>query len=335
MAFERSVILKKEGYDPFIDYLKAYSIFCVVFAHSLPVVLYNYTLFWVWGSMQVPMFVLIQVFNAYKKETRPHLSYIKLIKRIILPFIVVQLILLSTCFADVKSSKEELLKFVVGGGKGPGSYYFWVYLQIAIFLPILWKFMNKVSSKALLFTFLFGSIGIEVIFSIVDFPDWLYRLLAIRYLFLIYLAYTIWVKKGVIINWNTILLSLLSISVVLFFYYTDFNLEPLFYNTAWETHRWICYFYVATLMVYFLWLFYNKAVKVEWLDKAIKTIGKCSYEIFLIQMLVFVFVKGILNSIEEPFIRLPLSLVSLIVLSLVLGVGFKYYVIDKCNFLRT
>ena len=331
----RVISFNKTGYDPFIDYLKAYSIFCVVFAHCLPVELYNYTLFWVWGSMQVPMFVLIQTFHAYKKETQPHLNYIKLIKRIILPFIAVQLILLLTCFIDVNTSKENLLKFIVGGGKGPGTYYFWIYLQIAILLPVLWKFMSKASRGTLLVTFLVVSIGTEVLFSIVNLPDWIYRLFAIRYVFLIYLAYTIWIKESVIINWKTILLSLLSISVVLFFNYTDFDLEPLFYNTAWETHRWICYFYVATLMVFFLWLFYKKAVKVEWLDKAIKTIGKCSYEIFLIQMLVFVFLKGNFNSIEAPFIRLPISIVSLIVLSLVLGVGFKYYVIDKCKFLRT
>ena len=65
------IVFNKAGYDPFIDYLKAYSIFCVVFAHCLPIELYNYTLFYVWGSMQVPMFILIQAFHALKKNEKP------------------------------------------------------------------------------------------------------------------------------------------------------------------------------------------------------------------------------------------------------------------------
>lgn len=90
----RALSFNKTGYDPFIDFLKAYSIICVVVAHILPAEFYKYILFQAWGDMQVPMFVLIQVFHAYKKEVQPKLNWASLLKRICLPFIVVQLVII-------------------------------------------------------------------------------------------------------------------------------------------------------------------------------------------------------------------------------------------------
>lgn len=89
----KALTFNKTGYDSFIDFLKAYSIICVVIAHILPSEFYKYILFQVWGDMQVPMFVLIQVFHAYKKEVRPKINWSSLLKRIFLPFIAVQAII--------------------------------------------------------------------------------------------------------------------------------------------------------------------------------------------------------------------------------------------------
>ena len=86
----KAISFNKTGYDPFIDFLKAYSIICVVIAHILPAEFYKYILFQVWGDMQVPMFVLIQVFHAYKKGLKPQLNWSILFKRICLPFAAIQ-----------------------------------------------------------------------------------------------------------------------------------------------------------------------------------------------------------------------------------------------------
>ena len=59
-----SITLQKEGYDPFIDYLKGVCIFLVVLTHFLPHT--EYILFPLWGDQVVPLFLLIQVFHAYK-----------------------------------------------------------------------------------------------------------------------------------------------------------------------------------------------------------------------------------------------------------------------------
>ncbi len=86
----KAISFNKTGYDPFIDFLKAYSIICVVIAHILPAEFYKYILFQVWGDMQVPMFVLIQVFHAYKKGLKPQLNWSILFKRICFPFAAIQ-----------------------------------------------------------------------------------------------------------------------------------------------------------------------------------------------------------------------------------------------------
>ena len=64
---EDRVVLKTDGYDPFIDFLKGMCIVFVILDHSFPSKIDYYTLFAVWGKSAVPLFLLIQVFHAYKK----------------------------------------------------------------------------------------------------------------------------------------------------------------------------------------------------------------------------------------------------------------------------
>ena len=91
--WKKTITFNLSGYDPFIDFLKAYSIIFVVISHILPLGYYKYIFFDVWGNMQVPMFVLIQVFHAYKKNVKPKLNWKSLFKRICLPYVAVQAVI--------------------------------------------------------------------------------------------------------------------------------------------------------------------------------------------------------------------------------------------------
>lgn len=281
----KALSFNKTGYDPFIDFLKAYSIICVVVAHILPAEFYKYILFQVWGDMQVPMFVLIQVFHAYKKEVQPKLNCASLLKRIFLPFIVVQLVIIG--FKSLTGGGNLWSSFLTSGGYGPGSYYIWIYLQIAVLLVILWPWLKKLSIRQALFIGVTVSVGFEILFSVISLPEWIYRLLCVRYLFLIPLG-MIWIEKGVELNRRTIMLSILSIVAVLFFVFTQYNLEPVFYTTGWKTHRWICYFYLPILLTYALWLIFKKVNSFQKFSHVVNEIAKSSYEIYLIQMIVLV-----------------------------------------------
>lgn len=319
----RTLTFNKTGYDPFIDFLKAYSIICVILAHILPTESFKYILFHVWGDMQVPMFVLIQVFHAYKKGTTPKLNWSSLLKRIVLPFIVIQAVII----LFVEHIGEGILwtSFITSGGYGPGSYYIWVYLQLAFLLVFIWPWIKRLSFIQALFFFLILSVGFEIIFSVIDFPDWLYRLLCVRYLFLIPLG-IIWVEKGVVLNWRAIVLSILSIAAVLFFAFNKYDLEPFFYNTGWKTHRWICYFYLPFLLTYGLYLIWRIIKKISWMDNATKWTATRSYEIFLAQMVVFACLSySMLSFIPNFYLRFVVWAVLVFALSLFFG-GVIYWI---------
>lgn len=281
-----SVIFNKVGYEPFIDFLKAYSIICVVVAHCMQVIHESGVTFVVWGGMQVPMFVLIQVFHAYKKGLRPCLNIRKLWSRIMLPFLFVQLLIILVYVINGKENVMQLCKnFIGGGGFGPGSYYPWIYLQIALILTLVYHLCIRLNRHYLICIFACISIFGEFICSIINLPEWIYRVIFVRYLFLIPLGME-WIENGINMNMKNFVLSVISILAVLFFAYNDLDLEPVFFNTGWKTHRWVCYYYVAFLMPWLLYIAYNY-LRNSRILKVISEIGKSSYEIFLVQMLLF------------------------------------------------
>ena len=251
---EKVIRFKLEGFDPFIDFIKAYAIICVLIGHTVPHP--DYYGYGLWAGMQVPLFVLVQSFHSLKKEYS-HFSLKKILWRLFVPFLLLQLLLLTfLLFLSDTESSYYYNEFLVGGGYGPGSYFPWVYLQIAIILPLIHRFINK-GSKFL--NFILAIIiceGFEILQSIIDLPEDTHRLLAIRYFFLIYFGW-LWVKEGIIINWKTTLLSLLSLFSIIYFEYFSVDDEPFFYQTAWSIHRWPCYYYVAIWGGYLLWSLFN------------------------------------------------------------------------------
>ena len=154
--------------------------------------------------------------------------------------------LLSAIIVKKEDLSNTLIHFALLGGYGPGAYFPWVYIQIAMILPFAGWLINRIPRQYHIVTVLLICEGFEVLLSFVDFPDRIYRLLAIRYLFLIYLGY-LWVKDGIKWNKRTILLSLLSLAFVAYFNLWSGNTEPFFYHTSWSYHRWPCYYYVAVL----------------------------------------------------------------------------------------
>ena len=236
----KTVSFNKTGYDPFIDFIKAYAILCVLIGHTLP-----FTDYWgygLWAGMQVPLFVLVQVFHGFKKDI-PNVNIKKIFLRVILPYLLIQ----SIAFLYIlHNAPSRIYSFIAEGGVGPGSYYPWIFLQIAFLLPFVkkWIDQNQEYRTKVLITFLIICESFEILFSVIDLPDGIYRLLAVRYLFLLYLA-RIWVRDGIVINKVTTLFSFLSFLSIIYFEYLSVDDEVLFYNTAWKFHRWPCYYFVA------------------------------------------------------------------------------------------
>lgn len=166
--------------------------------------------------------------------------------------------------------------------------------MLPLFSPLLCRFSKWVS----LIIFIIICQLFEFLFSIIDLPENIYRLLAVRYIFLVPLGWLWKFKEGIVINWKTILLSILSLFAILYFEYLSVHDEPWFFTTKWQFHRWPCYFWHMVSLEY-LTLFGNSLVNYELIIKYIKVLASSSYEIFLVQMSVIY----LINYTSIPFFR--------------------------------
>lgn len=313
----RTLTFNKQGYDPFLDFIKVWAILCVLFGHTFPYL--NQVGYSLWFANQVPLFILIQAFHCYKKDS-PKINYKRILSRVMIPFLVCEVIVFSLSLLTGNNINSLIFRFLSRGGYGPGAYYPWIYLQMAIILPLIYPIIKKVPLNALFCFFLLVCEGFEVICSLVDLPDWIYRLLAIRYFFLIFLALQ-WLKKGIVLNKWMIVFSLLSMATIVYFRYLSINDEPWFYNTAWKTARWPCYYYVANLYVYFLYLLWTLVNRCSFASRCIKTIASSTYEIFLVQMsVIYLFHVQNIRFVTNSYIQYVIWMVIIWVVSLGLGI---------------
>lgn len=285
---EKTIVFNTKGYEGFIDFVKAYAILCVLFGHTFSFLL-DKVAYGVWAGMQVPLFILVQTFHCYKKE-EIIVNVSRVFFRVLLPFFVIEFItfLISICFLglDYNHLVRDLLS---NGGMGPGSYFPWIYLQVAILLPVFAFILRKYRKVVSLFIFLIICEGGEILFSLLNISEELNRLLSVRYFFLFFLGW-LWVKDGVKINWLTITFSILSLSAIVYFEFFSQNDEPWFYTTGFSFHRWPCYFYVSHLFIAIIYLVWEKVRINQLLVHFVKIVASASYEIFLIQMsLLFLF----------------------------------------------
>lgn len=278
------------GYDPQIDYTKGVAILWVLLTHCVPNEVKDKILFCLWGAHAVPIFLVIQVFHAYKKGfENVSLSIKKLWKRIVKPFLITigviyVLHMIYSHLAHV-SITEQTIKFLKSGGGAPGSYYFWIYLQFALILPIMSVVMKRFKLCGNLILLVILSEILELLCCYIQFPDWLYRLLFFRYFFLLFLGFYL-VKKVIRINiWSSII-AIFSCLAIILFNYGSVDFEPIFLNSDWKSHHWICYGYLPFLIYVLLTLCSMTITKTS--NIIIQLIGKCSYEVFLWQMVYFV-----------------------------------------------
>lgn len=121
---KKTIVFEKTGYDPFIDFIKAYAIMCVLAGHTIGFL--NDLCSGLWLSMQVPLFVLIQVFHIYKKDTY-RVSKEKIFWRILFPYIVLQL-----CLTTIFIVCGKLDNTLLYGGLAGGWVWTWLVLSLGL-----------------------------------------------------------------------------------------------------------------------------------------------------------------------------------------------------------
>jgi len=246
--YETKIEFSKIGRDLSLDFVKGLCILLVLLHHTTGEAFHEKSLFYVWGYPAVPLFLLIQVFQSYKNgyESRPW-GLLKIWRRAVMPFLIVE-VLITACYLIFNpnlSWRQYFYGASYWGGAGPGSYYPWIYIQFALLLPLFRPFFRYIKGSWLTIIFLLLAVGGEVACSVVQMPEWMYRLLFIRYVFLIYLGYLL-VEKGVVLNIVTLTLSVVSLIVLYHLEIKEVDWSPWFYDSkGWRAFHWICYFYIA------------------------------------------------------------------------------------------
>ena len=313
---------KTNRYDPQIDYIKGICIIFVILTHSMFRYELRPILFPYWGDTAVPIFIIIQAFHYYKKSLDVRMpNLLKLWKKIILPFIItLTLMFLAQYFLYYDKTDGIFSPNLYWDKRGPGSYYIFIYLELAFAIPFFAPIIKKLSTKWILVFFIILSQLIEIVASITHCPDIIYRNLFIRYTFLIYLGYLI-ATKGLILNKLTLGCGFIGIVSLYIFNYTDIDLEPFFYTSLynWKYCHWVCYLYIAYLFIWFLKKSYLYITPYKLIQKGIVLIGKYSYYIYLFQIIYYAticyYVSSTLSSfIENHFIeRLAYIIISTII----------------------
>lgn len=132
-------------------------------------------------------------------------------------------------------------------------------------------------------------------------------------------------KKGIVLNTKTVLLSLFSMATIIYFEYFYKATEPWFYDTAWRTHRWPCYYYVSILLCGILYWVYHLTKSNPLVLSITKILSKCSYEIFLVQMVAIPFLPP-LSFVHDELLQHVLKIIFIFIISIVGGFYFnKYY----------
>ena len=283
--------LKRQGYDPFIDFLKGVCIIFVTINHSMPEKIMYYTFFFFWGISAVPIFLLIQVFHAYKKGIdNAKINYRRLWNKIIWPFFLCELIIFiiliikkqHTHFPQIVS---DLLSLIKSGGYGPGAYYPWIYIQFAFLLPFIAPIF-RLPRYILCTLFIIISQITESLCSYYGMPQLVYRLLIIRYIFIFYLGFVL-AYKGFVLNTFTLFLSSTCLVTTAFIVYSQCVFSPILYTFINPVCHWFCYIYIAYLLLFILKLLYSYLLKSTIFTNFIIKAGRFSYEIFMIQMFYF------------------------------------------------
>ena len=327
---------KKTGYDPQIDYIKGLCILFVIWTHCIGREELGYMLFPYWGDTAVPIFLLIQVFHYYKKGVSIRMpSFIKLWKRILWPFIImIALMFLVQFFIYYDTTEGTFSPSFYWARRGPGSYYIFVYLELAIVIPLFAPLFKKLSVKWIFIIFFVLSQLFELICSITQCPDNLYRITFFRYTFLIFIGYLL-ATKGLELNKLTTLGGIISMVFLYLFAYAGINMEPLFctHLSIWPLCHWVCYIYISYFFLPFMMYTYRKLKRYSFITAYIEKIGKYSYEIYLLQIFYYatlsIYVGKTLSFIENYPIQRILFILFSTAICVIPMVYFKSKKFDK------
>lgn len=307
-----------------IDYLKGFAIISVILLHSMTIAQRDI----IGGSyyilQAVPVFLILVGYNSVNSYVNRGISDIKKcyektyinkrLKNIIVPFIYICIFKIFMLVIEKQpfTIKSLMLTFATGGW-GPGGYFVPLMIQVILIIPVLYITAQYNRHLMLGASFIIGMI-FEFYSYYTDMIYWLYRIVSLRYLFVIalgvYLAlYKIEKKKIFIIG---VLFSLVYITSINYF-----GLDLPVYQ-MWQSQNTPSFFYPFALVILGLKILPSKSETV--IGKILEIIGRRSYHIYLFQTLYFVSFSKI-TSQWKVYFSIPINLL----LCVIFGLVFYYF----------
>ena len=289
---------------------------------------YNWTdyerillLFPFWIAMAVPVFMVItgyvSAMSFERKSQNLNSAYhpVEIVckwLRFVIPFLPVFILqLLALTVVNKQVSIIEVLRLFISGGKGPGSYYFPVMIQVVILIPVIYYVIKKYNFRGLLACFIFNVLY-EILKNLIGMSPVLYRLCALRYVFILSYGCFLYIIQKEDIELKQIwfyITGAIGIAYIIIFNYT--GMEPIITN-QWTTTSVFAVLYIVPIMFHLM-----KPNKIH--SVILESLGKASFNIFLVQMCYYWIVAGQVYMII-PIV--PLRLIVNIIVCCSLGVAF-------------
>lgn len=178
--------------------------------------------------------------------------------------------------------KSILKSILTYGAWGPGGYYPIIYIQILIWIPILYTLFKRNP----LSTFI-SVILINICFEIFAhnmLTEQIYRLLSFRYIIFILLGMVLYLYEDCLSNTYIPHISLL-VGIIYLIYVNYIDYSPTFF-TWWTGTAMPTAFYSFGVVLFFKKL-ERHFQKFHYLLRPITFIGEASYQIFFVQMIFF------------------------------------------------
>ena len=275
--------------------------------------------------MAVPVFMVITGYVACLSFERKGLSLssnyrpIEIITkwlRFIIPFIPAWSLVVITRIVGRNESfsfTRVLIDFITGG-LGYGFYYFPVMLQVVLIIPIIWRVIKHNPLKGVIICFVIN-VAFEAFKSLIHLSPELYRICSLRYTFILgYGSFLFFQKRErQQLKWY-ITVGIIGAIYIFLFNYT--GLKPII-TDQWTVTSVFAVMFIVPLMMILI-------EKTEIHNRLLETLGKASFNIFLVQM-VFYFVGAKLVYKYIPLIPLRL----LVIIIVCCTVGIVYYRIES------
>lgn len=319
--------------DNSIDIIKALAIISVIILHSLSVQSRNDILGPLHVYQAVPIFMILVGYNNTTSYINKNINtwnecykftnIAGKLERIVRPFIFIWLLEMIIIFTrKVPITWKELLKTFIKGGFGPGSYFIVIMIEVIFIFPLFYKLALRNKNLLLLLTFI-----INVIFEIYVFKtgigNELYKVIFIRFLFAIGLG--IYLALGKPNKFLLVIGTIFSLAYIISVHYYGFT-PPV--QLDWESQNVYSFFWPLALVIVSMKIFPKSSTTK--FGEFLCTIGKASFNIFLIQKVYFWLLSDLFKIDSTIFIK---SLLNICICTFI-GVIFYFIEHDILKYIR-